>query len=387
MRIIVALSIVLLSISLSAQSTWDSLYHAAEKKMQAYQFEAAADDWANLNALVPDSILVLSQWGYALQQTGKHREAMALFEQVLLQDSLHLYAWNRLAHSQQALGQSNQVIQTYQQLLQLDSTNAYYHAQLAKRLEKTNDIGLAFYHYARALHYQNDNPDLYVSLGSLLLQLEQANEADSLAHEGLRLDSNHILLLKLRSQSLYQLKDYAGVITVQDRLFPLGDTSAAMAKIRGVSAFYEKDYPGSIDWLEWILQQQQTSEVVLYYLGLAYRELDQYDLATQYLEMAVQEGMSENLSHYYTQLGVAYEENNNHPAAIRAFQKAYELSKRKLILYHLARNYDQYYGDKSTALRYYERYLEENDTANEDYMNYSQHRVGELKELRHLSVD
>ncbi|HZB12349.1 MAG TPA: hypothetical protein VE467_04960, partial [Chryseolinea sp.] len=61
-------------------------------------------------------------------------------------------------------------------------------------------------------------------------------------------------------------------------------------------------------------------------------------------------------------LAEAFEQLGNHGEAIRALRAAYDYSKDDIFLYKLARLYDLYYKDKTTALVYYEKYLESNDT-------------------------
>ena len=81
------------------------------------------------------------------------------------------------------------------------------------------------------------------------------------------------------------------------------------------------------------------------------------------------------------------EENENYKESIQAYQAAYRSSKNKILLYHLARNYEAYYSDKATALLYYEKYLAINDTNNIEFMEYSKYKISELKETIHFKLD
>lgn len=64
----------------------------------------------------------------------------------------------------------------------------------------------------------------------------------------------------------------------------------------------------------------------------------------------------------YTQLATSYESLKDFKSAIKYYKAAYESSKSDILLYHLARNYDVYYKDKSQAITYYKRYLSSDDT-------------------------
>jgi hypothetical protein len=80
------------------------------------------------------------------------------------------------------------------------------------------------------------------------------------------------------------------------------------------------------------------------------------------MSRAIESGISENIEVYYSQLARTYEEAKDYKNAIHYYQAAYEKSKTKILLYDLARNYDVYFKDKSTAIAYYKRYLASDDT-------------------------
>lgn len=69
------------------------------------------------------------------------------------------------------------------------------------------------------------------------------------------------------------------------------------------------------------------------------------------------------------------------------FQAAYKSSRNKILLYHLARNYDSYYKNKKTDLLYYEKYLATYDSANNNYQEYSKYMVSELQKIFHFEID
>ena len=73
--------------------------------------------------------------------------------------------------------------------------------------------------------------------------------------------------------------------------------------------------------------------------------------------------------------------------SIQYYKAAYTQKKDKILLYHLARNYDQYYKDKTTALKYYNLYLSENDTINSSFLDYTKARINEIKVEKHFSLD
>ena len=104
-------------------------------------------------------------------------------------------------------------------------------------------------------------------------------------------------------------------------------------------------------------------------------------------QKAISIGITDHIATYYSALATVLEENEDYKASIKAYQTAYNYSQSKVILFHLARNYDTYYADKQPALAYYEKYLSHNDTGNMELMYYSQYRASEIRELLHFDFD
>ena len=95
---------------------------------------------------------------------------------------------------------------------------------------------------------------------------------------------------------------------------------------------------------------------------MAARERGDIHLSVFYFRRAAEASISENTSIYFSHLGQGYESLKDYPKAIKAYRDAYNHSEKGILLYHLARNYDTYYKDKEVAFKYYERYLESDDT-------------------------
>ena len=91
--------------------------------------------------------------------------------------------------------------------------------------------------------------------------------------------------------------------------------------------------------------------------------------------------MSENITQYYVQLAASYENVGDFKSAIKYYKAAYETSKKDILLYHLGRNYDVYYKDKSTAIAYFKRYLDSDDTI-KLAKEYTRSRLNELEFYR-----
>lgn len=158
-------------------------------------------------------------------------------------------------------------------------------------------------------------------------------------------------------------------------------------KLEGIAQFHLNEFKKCIQRLSNVIKVDEDSEVLHYYVGLSYQEIGNNEEAANYLGKAIELGISENIGNYYTRLAIVKEELGNYQKSIQLYKAAYSETKDKILLYHLARNYDTFYKDKNTALKYYELYLEENDSSNMEYLEYSKDRVNELKVAKHFSLD
>ncbi|HKZ36146.1 MAG TPA: tetratricopeptide repeat protein, partial [Chryseolinea sp.] len=180
--------------------------------------------------------------------------------------------------------------------------------------------------------------------------------------QALAVDPQFKPLLLLSARSAFDQQQYERVINTIHTLLEKSDTTALHARLLGVSYFHLHEYNKLITCMQFLLKNRYQSEWIYYYMGVAYRELGDVSASIDWFKQAVEKSISENTTTYYSELGKSYEEVGNHQEAIRAYRAAYNYSKEGILLYHLARNYDIYYKDKTTALAYYQKYLESDDT-------------------------
>ncbi|EMR04314.1 tetratricopeptide repeat protein [Cesiribacter andamanensis] len=375
--------------SLPAQQA-DSSQHPlleARQLMLSYHYQQAIP--LLLTAAGTDSTAAEARWllGQCYSQTGQTAAAKGQLQQLLEVEPAHQPAWSLLGGLYLRETHYGAAADCYDQALALDSTNAYYHRQRASIASRQGALSLAMHHYQQALALNEHDVESLTELAELWLKTGNAAQSSQLLLQGLALDSANLRLWRLQARVAYRQKAYQAVVSAMEYPLAAGDTSHYYLQLLGISHFHLGRYPEAIRWLDFLQQQGVDTEVLNYYLGLSYRNNGQPEKAIVLLEKAVKKGMSENLGHYYTQLAVSYEEKGDHGKAIQAYQLAYKDSGDRLLLYHLARNYDRYYKDKKVALRYYEKFLVEVDTVNTGYQDYARYRASQLKEHIHFSAD
>ncbi len=367
------------------QEKADSLrLDSAMESYQNYDFERVIKLLKTQNEPSFEAWRILAK---AYQKVGQLEEAKTAYLEAYEIDSQSVSVRNELAVCLLNLGDDQAAIKLYQELIEEQPKNAFYQRKLALIYDAQKEVIPAVLAYTKALELNPADLASAVNLSALYHKLQQYKAADSLIEHYLSTYPNNPNLLKAALKTAYKLRAYQKVTDLAEQLFAASDSSLISQKIAGIAYFHEKEYEKAIQLIENVIAVDRDSEILHYYLGLSYRELGEGKKATALLEKAIDLGVSENLGNYYLQLAVSFEEQENYPEAIKAYQVAYKSTKDKVILYHLARSYDRYYKDKSIALSYYEKYLEEEDTANQFLQNYSKHRIEELKVARHFELD
>jgi tetratricopeptide (TPR) repeat protein len=316
---------------------------------------------------------------------GQLNDAKRAYQQILRSDSTNTAIMNQLGLIYIKESAYKEALNLYERLVNIDVSNSYYFKKLAELSFKTQNITSAILYYERAYHLNSKDIETIAELSKIYQELDLHFKADSLIKVGRALDSTNVKLMLYQAKSDYEKKDYHAVIGGVNRILATSpDTSAYLLKLLGVSYFHAEDYPNAINYLEKVVQKNSETEVIHYYLGLAYRASGKFNQSISHFEKSIEFGISNNISAYYTNLAVTYEEQGKFGESIKAYQAAYKSSQDKILLYHLARNYDAYYEDKKTALRYYEMYLSANDSGSVEFKDYSKHRISEIKQVIHF---
>lgn len=332
----------------------------ANEFIENFQYEKALTVLLQLND--SSDIRVSLQKGYCYSRLGNYSDAIDSYKRALASDSLSKIALNQLGQMYSKTNRIAQAEECYQKLIRIDSLNSFYFKQYAALASASNRDSTAGALYKKALQLNPKDVESSISWGNILLEAEDYFTLDSLVTTKLAIDSlqSGILLLKAKSQ-MAQHKYKETVATVK-MILEWNDTQPIHARLLGISYFQLKDYEKTVECMNFLLLSGVKSEWVYYYLGASYRELGDTPRSIENMSKAIESGISENIEIYYSQLAKSYEDAKDYKNAIHYYQAAYEKSKTKILLYHLARNYDIYFKDKSSAVAYYKRYLASDDT-------------------------
>jgi tetratricopeptide (TPR) repeat protein len=350
----------------------------ADKLISNYQFSQALSMLSN-----PEDSLdidILQRKGYCYFRMGSYGNAIRQFEKIVTLDSANRNALFQLGQLYARNNQFEDSYSCYQKLILGDTSNSFYYKQLAIVASQSNDMMTSLANFFKAVQLNPRDIEAFALLGNTLLEEEQYEVADSVLTEALKVNRSPQLRLLLAKAQLGEEK-YQAVVETTHQLMVKGDTIPAYARLLGISYFQLDQFDKVLPCMRFLLKSNLKAEWVYYYIGVSFQQLHQPDSAIIYINKAIEEGISENISNYYTQLASTYEELKDFKSAIKYYKAAYESSKSDILLYHLARNYDVYYKDKSQAIAYYKRYLSSDDTI-KIAKEYTRYRLDELSVYR-----
>ncbi|MBL4709039.1 MAG: tetratricopeptide repeat protein [Flavobacteriales bacterium] len=361
-----------------------SLKDSGQYYYSNFQFQRA------IQVLEPDSGKTALEYhllAKSYQKLGQDNDAKIAYQNALKNDSSNVSYLNSFADFCRKKKEYSTAILTYKKLILLNPSNAYYYKKIASTYLKTPYSFFAITAFENAIQLNPKDEESKALLVECYLEGGHIGNAEKLVQSYLKEHPKNRNFIMQAIKIAYRLKDYEDVASKCELFYTTGDSGLVVQKLHGIADYHLKEYATAIQFIETVIKVDTKSEILHYYLGLCYQDSGQTKKAAEFLEKAIDLGISNNIDNYYTRLGTVYEELGNYEQSIQAYKIAYGKSKDKILLYHLARNYDVYYKDKTTALKYYQLYLEENDTTNELYFVFSKSRIQELKMAKHFDLD
>lgn len=306
------------------------------------------------------------------QKMGHWTSALQYYREIVAQDSTFYPAWIALASLQLSRGHYDEAQKRLRHLVAADTPRASYHHKLAMVCRKKGQDQKAIQNYRIALQLQPDLLQARTVFVRLLFQDGQLDSASRHLALGLKQDSGHYQLWTYKALIAKKRGKHQKVLDALEKVLgEEGDTSDFQRKLLGAALFYQEEYAASRRVLSKLTESPEVTEKEYYFLGMACRHMGESEKGAYYLERAIKAAESPSMNAYYRGLGRAYEEIQDYPRSIQAYQEAYDRSGKSILLYRLARNYDEYYQDKGPALNYYQWYLKALEPGHFEYREYA----------------
>jgi len=334
--------------------------------------------------LSADEPIILNRLANAHFQLGETKKSLEYYLKLYEINVEDIATIKRMAVIYELEENTPKALKYYLKLTKLLPKNGTYFRKVASQYAKAGERQGAFKNYLLA--YQLNKRDLLTikSLTEMLLEQDQLETADSILWGARNYDPLNNAYGLLAARTKYKQKQYDSVIVVMEAMRGRLDFSNYYNKLLGYSYMKEDSIDKAIVCLERSLVDEGNPEKAHYYLSEAYAKKEDDKAYVFHLEKAMKAGMSDNMAKYHRNMAKFYDDRKNLKKAIPHYESAYRYSKEPRFLFFLARAYDAYYADKSTAVRYYKKYIASADNV-EEYKNYARDRSRVLREQIHLS--
>lgn len=287
-----------------------------QEAMANYDYETALTLIDKEMPTVP----LLYQKGKALKSLGNNREALQVYEEVVMQDSLNPRAYIEAAECCKSLLKNKQALKYYQKAVDLNPDNKYARIQYitlllnqrkfdealgeSSLLTETDSSAVALHLQAQSFEgvddilaalgcYENIQEkypnDFLAAAKAARLHIEGAfyNYAIEATEKYRQIDSTNVVVNQQNALAYCLMKDYQTAIQRYEQLLSLGDSTFTTCYYLGVSYYAVEKFYEAHDILEVARQYDKRNVNLLYYLGRSCSKTSWKDQGVAYLEEAV----------------------------------------------------------------------------------------------------
>lgn len=379
-RLTVLLSTISLSLALNAQTKNCAV--ADSLMMQQEYFKAIEWYQACYEVDTTDKrpYLALANTYYLL---GDYQNAKIYYHHLEHQERYQSDALVRLAAIYESQQNLPKAIKYNIALSKRFPNNPIYYRKLGSLFLLGNEQKQAITSYQTAMQLNKRDLLTIQGISELYISIDSLDVADSLLTKGLEIDSSHIALSLLKSRVKYRQRMYDEVADILYKLTFATELNNYFNKLLGYSFMQIDSLDKAIFHLQKSLLNEGDPEYALFYLALAYEKKKDYDRADYYYGEAIKEGISENMTHYHRGLARTHTIRGNYGEVLKQYGKSQAYEQDADVYYYMGNAAEQYYKDKSKAIKYYQQYLDTNPE-NAAWVKNAKDRIKVLKELRFM---
>jgi tetratricopeptide (TPR) repeat protein len=375
--LIIALILTLSLFQLKAQQTAnDSLL------LDYYQNQRFADAADYLKKTYPEpvtDIKVLAKLAYTSKMASRLPDAENYYQRIYAADTASLSNLYNMSDIIKRRGNNKKALVYVKKILLKDTTNFDVYKQLADLSQNIGDIAGSIIYLQKANQINPLNPDVAYDLSSFYINLKVYGKAEDIIDKALVADTANLLLLKGKAQTAYALKKYPVTITIAKKLMDAGEQAGSIVSMLATSYYMTNSYTDCIKTFIILEDGGTGTEASYYYTAMSHKALHNNTKAIVYLDKAIEEATSTGIGSYYSEKGDSYDRLHQLKSAVEAYQKSLLYKTDPITYYALATLYDTELKNKSTALKYYKKYLasKPKDTQ-KAYIVYSKQRIKSL---------
>jgi len=340
-------------------TNWLVYYYAGKSYQAKYKFFEAINNYKIALKLDSANAIVENELAEAYDFVGKDEDAISIYYNQYLRDTLALDPAVRLANIFRKKREFSPAIHYYQKAVASDPENFYYYKQLAFCFDKINIPVGAIYSYQTAIMLNPHDASLFIQLTNIFNTERIFADAIVTCNQGLKLHHQNHQLLKLKSYALYLNRDFDSSITGFNQLLEIGDTSFFNLKYRGLACFEKKQFVNAIRDLLYAYEINKNDPELCFYLGSALSRSNQNKEGIDYLNRSLKllSPSPNELSNIYSEMANAYLNQKKYDQSLEYLKLAYKNNASPLLSFKMAQLYDYYLKKKKMAINYYDSYL------------------------------
>lgn len=436
---------------------------------QKGNYDEALAEYQKAEQLNPNNMTTKLNLGTLYQEQGKYENAITLYDKVLFNDAENINARKYKAQCLEALGKNKEAIVEYKRVAAFDENNVEAKAAIVKLTSATGspdefissieetyknpyDKAIALYqagydmhknkkyelaktYYLKSLTYDKNQPDLYLNLSDIYVQLKDNSSAIKVLNEAKSLFPTNPQITQRLDQ--FKLADTQKALEDGGKALLKGDYEKALSyyksvqpqtpeSLLGIASTYQTmgKYNDAISYYKSAYNMAPNDIETAYYIASAYSAIDDFNNAKVYVnkvlaknpnhqnaktllkyisEEEVQQGINKALDLYNTQnyqdaynllssmisknptvavpyyyRGMVLDEQKKYEQAILDYKNTIKYdSNFDLAYYSLGVDYDNLKNYKE-AFAYYNKYLKITKEQNE-YTSFVKNRIEELK--------
>lgn len=325
---------------------------------------------------------LIGNLAYCYRMAGNAVKAEHFYQILFEKDTTDIKTLLNLGSINQQRGLNQRAIAYYRKILTLDSNHMASYKALSDLTLMEGQTSTSYDYLRKANRLDPHDPDIAYDLADLSIGMKQYQFADSILGLALTADRENMLLLKLKVQARYGMRDFLRTIAIGDSLRVMGDESDILLGTLAPAYYFVKDYAKCIEVLKFMEERgSDLKEAQLYFMAMSYKKLNKLKEAVEYFRQTINSAISPNVANYYFEKADVHERLKQNKTAIWSYQKSLQFANIPMTYYSLALIYDRQLNNHKQALRYYKLYLDQKPDIKKEqaYITYVKQRIAELQ--------
>ncbi|PKH50369.1 hypothetical protein CXF68_06490 [Tenacibaculum sp. Bg11-29] len=164
--------------------------------------------------LLKDDYSAKISLGKSYQKEKKLNEAISIYQKILKKDSANLLISYQLGKLYLKTKQALKAKIIFKELLEKDRSNANYHYQMGIVYAMLKNRNLKINSFLKTYEKDDEHINAIHQLALAYTFLRDKDSANLFINKGLKVNTNHIALNKLKINNLYRKKDYLSAINL-----------------------------------------------------------------------------------------------------------------------------------------------------------------------------